>query len=134
MSQVVGDRGNNAFPQLSFGPLIAGATTQLFFLPLGLAEIQFYALDPNNPGILTLQDKSGNTILTLSDSINTRSSIFGASSSGTSASDYSFSGPSLPKFTGSLYFEVDALGKTYQINVSQATANILIYFEQPGET
>jgi hypothetical protein len=120
MLQVHGPRADGNPPRIAFNNLVAGFTTPLFFLPLGFAELQLYSVDPNNPGVLSLEDQSGNVLFTLNTSV-------GVGADGPNAnSGLHFSG--VPRATGSLYFETPALGGTYQINVTQAAKSVLIYF------
>ena len=88
----------------SFSNLGAGTTTAKFVLPRGLGEMQLFAADPNNPGICTLQDGSGNTIVTVNSAVG-----------------------DLKGVTGSVYFETP--GGTFQINVTQNASSVLIYFQ-----
>jgi len=120
MIQVQGPRADGNPPRLAFNNLVAGFTTPLFSLPLGFAEIQLFSVDPNNPGVLSLEDQNGNVLFTLNTSVGIGSMSIGQNE------HHAFSG--IPRVTGSLYFETPALGGTYQINVTTAAKSVLLFF------
>ena len=97
-------RDTNTPARVSFNNIPAGATTSKFVLPPGFGEMQLFAADPNNPGICTLQDGSGNTIVTVNTSVG-----------------------ALPSFTGSVYFETP--GGVFQVNVTQNASEVKIHFQ-----
>ena len=108
MASAPGTRFSPAPPFVSFNDLGAGATSPNFILPKGAGELQYDTIDPNNPGVVTLQQVVAgvtSTVVTLNTGIG-----------------------DIPGFGGSARFQT--LGGTFNLTTTVLADELTIYFAE----
>lgn len=103
---VIGSRFGAA-PFVAFNNVPAGTTTAKFVLPAGLLEVEVNAVDPNNPGVTSLENGSGTVLATVNTSMG-----------------------AIPGWSGTIRYAVPPAGGTFQINVTQNVQCVKVYFDQ----
>jgi hypothetical protein len=93
--------------RVSFTNLSANTTTASFTLPAGVGELQFNPVDRNDPGTLSLINSVAATVGTIVTPMGEFPPGFGF---------------------GVLRFQT--LGEAFTINVTKATQNVTIYFDE----
>lgn len=111
MAASPGTRISSSVPYVSFDNFDIG-TTPNFVLPAGVGELQYDAVDPNYPGVLTLQQiyPPGTTI-----TIGTLNTSMG----------------DIPGYTGSFFFQT--AGGVFNINTTVMLDAAVIYFVENGD-
>ena len=109
MAVFPGYRASPAPPRVSFSNVPGDRPTTLpvFTLPAGVGELQYFAYDPNDPGILTLTDPNS-VVYTLNTSVG-----------------------DIPGFTGSFYFQT--LGGVFKLKVTKGAKGVTIYFRESSD-